>query len=968
MLWGEQADADAATNLRQALANLRRLLEPYLVITRQTVAFNHDNPAWIDVTQFERDLATPEGDRRRQAALELYRGDFLDGFNVRDAPAFEEWALAERERLRELALSGLHMLATEHTARGEYAAGIAAATRLLALDPWREEGHRQLMLLLARSGQRSAALAQYETCRRILAQELGVAPMPETSALCERIRLAQPAHSAAAQTPATSLIGRTDERAELARRLADPACRLLTIVGPGGIGKTRLAHQAVIDHRQGFLHSSYFVALAAATSVDALIAAIAGTLGFTFYGGADPRTQLFNYLGEKELLLVLDNFEQLIEGGADLLSELLQHTGDVKLLVTSRERLRLHGEWLLELHGLPVPPALPTDALESYSAVQLFLERAQRIDAHFELSSENNLALVQVCRLVEGMPLGIELAAAWVRTLSCAEIMHEIEAGLDVLATSLRDLPERQRSMRAVFDYSWCLLTEHERATLSQLSVFRGGFTRTAVAAVQNSKSNPAELLTLNSNLLTTLAALVDKSLLRRNGAGRYELHELVRQYAADQLQAGGEHAATCDRHCDYYLTLLHTQTQPLQGYQQQQAIAEIGAEIENVRAAWQWASATGKVDAIERALESLYRYYDIGSWFKEGVTAFGSAAEALASLNKLPSTQHEIVLGQLLLHQSWFCIRVGSYKQAEALLLHSLTLLRRAKRDARSDIARALIGQGYLVILSGEYLRGRALSQEALTLFQALGDQNGIADALNNLGIIADMLGEYREAKGYYQQNLAIHQALGDRKGIARATHNLADTCRLLGEFHEASTLEQASLTIARAIGDHMLEAYALACLGIVSFALGKHTDAQQSLEEGLALFKTIGYKVGVVFCDNHLGLLASAQGDYGAAGRCFQEALAIALDMQVLPEILEVLQGIAANLAKTGAPARAIELLAVIANHPASYQHSRESAEQLLAELQAQVVPAIGMDAYARGQAHELNALVAELVDGGR
>ncbi|MEP7188475.1 MAG: tetratricopeptide repeat protein, partial [Roseiflexaceae bacterium] len=810
---------------------------------------------------------------------------------------------------------------------------------------------------------------------RILADELGVAPLPETVALYERIRLAQPAHGAAALAAATSLIGRADERAELARRLADPACRLLTIVGPGGIGKTRLAHQAAIDHRQGFLQGSYFVPLAAAASVDALIAAIAGALGFAFYGGNDPRTQLFNYLGEKELLLVLDNFEQLIEGGADLLSELLQRTADIKLLVTSRERLRLHGEWLLELHGLHVPPALPTDAIESYSAVQLFLERARRIDAHFELSPANNAALVQVCRLIEGMPLGIELAAAWVRTLSCTEIMHELEAGLDVLATSLRDLPERQRSMRAVFDHSWRRLTKHERAILSKLSVFRGGLTRAAAAAVLSSEfkvmssKHPApELKTQNSELLTTLAALVDKSLLRRNRAGRYELHELVRQYAADQLQAGGEQPAACDRHCAYYLTLLHAQTEPLRGHQQQQAIAEIGAEIENVRAAWQWASAAGKVDAIERALGSLYRFYNIGSWFQEGATAFGSAAAAIAGIGERPGTQHEIVLGQLLLRQAWFCIRLGDHKQAEALLLHSLAIFRRAECPPHREIALALTAQGYLAMVLGEYLRGRALSHEALTLFQALGDQPGVADALNNLGIAADMLGEYREAKGYYLENLAIYKALGDRKGIARSTHNLADTCRLLGEYREASELERECLEIARAIGDQMLEAYSLGGLGIVTFALEKHDIAKQWLEEALGVCKTIGYKAGIGLCSNHLGVLISAQGDYESAQRYFQEALTIALELQAIPELLEVLSGFAANLAKTGAAERAIELLAVVANHPASYQHSRESAERLLTELQAQIIPTDAAVAYARGQARELNTLVAELVDGGR
>ena len=379
LLWSDLPEVDAATNLRQVLVNLRHLLDPYLLVTRQTVAFNRDRAYWLDVEHFEAHLAAgfATGDLQRlRAAVTLYRGDFLQGFAVRDAPAFDEWALAEQQRLRERTLHALHVLAVQHTGRGEYAAGIDYTTRLLALDPWREEAHRQLMVLLARSGQRHAALAQYATCRRVLQEELGVEPAEETTALYKRIQAAGAASRHNLPPQPTPLVGRHEELPEIARRLADPACRLVTIVGPGGTGKTRLALQAAAEAVETFLDGIYFVPLAAVSSAESLVSTLAGVLKSPFASGVDPRLQLLNYLRERELLLVLDNFEHLIEAGAGLLIDILQQAPEVKLLVTSRERLTLQEEWLFELEGLTFRACAPDEEFERYSAVQLFVQRA----------------------------------------------------------------------------------------------------------------------------------------------------------------------------------------------------------------------------------------------------------------------------------------------------------------------------------------------------------------------------------------------------------------------------------------------------------------------------------------------------------------------------------------------------------------------------------------------------------------
>ena len=295
------------------------------------------------------------------------------------------------------------------------------------------------------------------------------------------------------------------------------------------MGKTRLAIQAAEQHLNEFAHGGAFVPLASVGSIDEVISAIANAIKFTFFGPSDPKEYLLSYLHEKQMLLVLDNLEQLLLENpleaniADLLIEILQQAPGIKLLVTSREALNLQEEWLFEVQGLAFPETAQMEGFEEFDAVTLFVQRARRAFPKFTLSEENRAEIAHICRLVEGMPLAIELAATWMRTLSPAEIAVEIESSLDFLSTTVRDLPERHRSMRVVFDRSWQMLSPQEQQVLRNLSVFRGGFQRQAAEQVAGAT-------------LSILSTLVNRTLLRRAAAGRYDLHELVRQYSAAQL------------------------------------------------------------------------------------------------------------------------------------------------------------------------------------------------------------------------------------------------------------------------------------------------------------------------------------------------------------------------------------------------------------------------------------------------
>ncbi|HSH79683.1 MAG TPA: BTAD domain-containing putative transcriptional regulator, partial [Herpetosiphonaceae bacterium] len=612
LLWGEFPESDAATNLRQALSHLRRALDPYLVVSRHTVRLNPDSPMWLESDVFERHLAAatrePEADHL-EAAISLYGGDFLQGFTLRDAPAFDEWAVLRRERFHARALTALQTLADRVHARGDYAAAITYTARLLALDPWREEAHWQLMWLYVRTGQRSAALAQYQSCRRILEQELGVEPMVRTTDLYEQIKAAQAMAPPPIVLPATPFVGRTAERAELGRRVADPALRLLTIAGPGGIGKTRLALQVASEWAARFLHGARFVELASVTTADALDAALMSALDPGPRGSNDPRLQLRSFLAGKDLLLVLDNFEQLVDRGADVLVDILRHAPEVKLLVTSRERLQLRDEWLLELAGLDVPVRRAAE-IENYGAVELFVESARKLRPDFALSEADKPAVARICRLVEGTPLAIELAVAWTRVLSPEEIARELEQSLELLTTSLRDLPARHRSLRAVFDHSWRLLTPEEQCALRRLATFRGGFSRDA--ARQVGTASPA-----------LLAALLDKSLLYgRPGPApvpRYDMHEMVRHYARQKLDQAGELPEIQARHLQFFLELAENTRPRLIGSEQKLALDLLEREHDNFRAALEVALDRRLEEQGVRLAGALWRFWWTRGHLEEG-------------------------------------------------------------------------------------------------------------------------------------------------------------------------------------------------------------------------------------------------------------------------------------------------------------------------------------------------------------
>ena len=947
LLWPDQPEEAARRNLRQALFQLRSILPenpstgPLLLVEQTSVRFAVTAGAWVDAAVFTALVETCErhahDDRhacaaclaRLDEAATLYRGEFLRGLFVDDSPPLEEWILARREWFHTQALQILYTLAEGAKQRRDFSAAHTFALRQIELDPLREEAHRQAMLALALAGQRSAALAAYESCWRILQAELGAPPSPETEAIYEQIRsgavgpeaqampLAAPTH-AAQRAPAhhlppaaTSFVGREVELARLREWLLDPVRRLITLVGPGGVGKTRLALAAAEGVTLAFADGAWFVSLAGADDEFALITAMGQVLGLNFLPSAEPAQQLMDYLQVRKCLLILDNFEQLAEIAAPWLARLLECAPDIKILVTSRRRLNFSAEHALLIEGLAAPGVeanQPPGALLSFASVRLFVERARRRLAAFELDAENQAAVTAICRLLAGLPLGIELAASWVESYRCDEIAAAISHSLDFLAGDMPDAPPRQRSMRAVFDHSWQLLGQEERAVLAQLALFHGAFSREAAMAITGAA--PMQL-----------TSLVNQSLVRVTAPGRFDLHEVVRQFAASRLvererQGGaGQQTPARERHSRFYLGQLAQQTEALYGPEPHKALALIHADLDNIRAAWRHALEVGNWRALEDALDALARFYDMAGLFREARELFAhnvAVIEASANVSaahqarltsrlRIEQARAALALGHhgeahTLAMMAWAAARTRSddglvaaalhqiavahhrmdeVQAAEAHLRQALTLVTKTNLPRLEAEVRYTLG--YVLVLRSEESGPREM-EAALAGYQVLNDRWGEGVVLGGLAMAAQRASDWDTAERYSRQALAIHQTLGDRRGQGVALSALATVYAMQRNYAESDRALQAALQHHRAIGYRMGEVQAFSNLGVNAWQRGQRTAARDYYEEALRIARQANFVRGVGILLNNLGNLASDDEEYARAETLYREALEVA------------------------------------------------------------------------------------------
>lgn len=697
--------------------------------------------------------------------------------------------------------------------------------------------------------------------------------------------------------PLTGLVGRQDELRLLQDLLRHE--RLVTLVGPGGCGKTRLALQAAWQSLPFFTDGAWLVSLASVTAPELGYFAISEALQLPAYSGLDPQKQLVNYLRGKHLLLVLDNFEQLLPS-AGLVSALLQQAPQVTALITSREKLNLYGECLFDLHGLSLPAADTLAALTASGAGQLFLQNARRARRDFALTDENYAAAIRICRLVEGMPLALELAGAWARALSCEQIAAHIASDLDFLTADWQDHPQRRRSMRALLEHSWGMLAPPEQQTLRRLAVLAGAFDLPAAQAV----AQVAPPL---------LAALVDKSLLHWNPASeRYDSHPLLKRYAAARLaEDTAEQAEVNARHCRYFLEWVGRQQAALRGSQMSQALHAIGEALNDIRQAWDWAVHNAHWQWLDAGLDGLFRFYDTRSLYTEGADLFGGAAESLSQTAAPPP-----LLWRLRLHQAAFVARLRRLDEAHRLFEATLPPLRESGRPA--DLAFCLNRLGLLLALKGQHAEAALALAEALDIaraqgaplleadvltnqseneerqgnlaeagaaiaqageiYRAQGDLRGEAHACYLQGWVVVQQGHYLQAQACFRQSCAIGESLGDLFGQSSSLDALASALRRQGYYSDAAEHRRKALALIQQTGSRQSEAVALSNLGTDLMNLGDYVAAQTYYQRSLAIYRELGFRRNESIDLGNLANLALNAGDPAAAWDYLQPALEIA------------------------------------------------------------------------------------------
>lgn len=844
LLWADYPESEARRSLNQALFTLRQAIgdqkanPPWLLVNNETVQINPAADTTIDVAQFMTLLDACDKHRHREpadcaecaqrwaASATLYRGDLLQGFSLPDSEPFEEWSVLTREALHQRALAALTHLADHQERCGALEAARQFAQQQVQLEPWREEAHQQLMRVLVASGQRSAALAQYEICKRLLADELGVEPSAATQALRRQIeqgqltpspRILSPAALPIPEppvlnnlpTPLTSFVGRTEELAQVAAFLADPTSNLITLVGPGGMGKTRLALQAAAHASANFPDGVAFVPLAAVTNPAGLVAAVASAIQLALPSDREPQSHLLAWVRDKALLLVLDNFEQLVadDGAIALITELVVLAPRLKLLLTTREPLKLMAEQVLELGGLPL------DSTADEGAIDLFVQRAKRTTTTFVPTPVNLPAITRICRLVNGTPLALELAATWVRMLTCDEIADEITRNIDFLRTNARDIPARQRSMRAVFDQSWALLDEQPRAALVKLAIFPHSFARDAAQAVAHTN-------------LSMLSALVSASLVQRTPLGRYILHELTRQYSAEKLHATGQAAALQRQHLHFFLQLAETAATYIDG-QTGAAVKpwceRLEEEYENLRAALRYAIAQ-EVPAALRLCNALRSF-----WFRsrahEGLTFFQQALQAAGQSNT-PAAVRTVAL--------WSA-----------------------------------------ATLDPDRTRAEELSLASRALAYTIGDQHSLAMANEIIGYSVWHRGDVDQARQCFDEGLRLHRAGNNQIGEAKLllTYTFLET--YAAAYDKAFTLAATALTLARTTDHRDLISEVTAVLGALAIRRSDLAQAAALLTEAIALAEAEGNVGQAAFTRTRLGRLLAFQGHYAQSVAMLEQSI---------------------------------------------------------------------------------------------
>ncbi|MBV7334797.1 protein kinase [Chloroflexi bacterium TSY] len=765
----------------------------------------------------------------------------------------------------------------------------------------------------------------------------------------------------------TPFIGREQELVEIKQLLQGEAnCRLLTLVGPGGIGKTRLALAAAAQVSDAFPDGVYFIGLASVSDPEFIVSAIAEALDINFYDEAAPKTQLLDHLSQKRRCLIIDNVEHLLDG-VDLLADILRAAPQMKLLVTSRERLRLQEEWGYEVRGMAFPnpadwPSVEAADLETYNAIQLFLQSVRRIEASFLPSQDDIPHLLRICQLVDGMPLGLELAAAWIRTLSCQEIAQEIERNLDILDTRLRNVPERHRSLKVVFEQTWQRLTASEQKALQQLAVFRSPFTRAAAQQVTNTS-------------LRDLAALVDKSLCRQRmpaGQGRYEMHELLRQFAFEQMNEDEQHAVQA-RHSRYFGELLAGQEQHIRTAPNETMLETIAADLDNILAAWHYLWTRIQVDTeTETCVALLYGYTTILAGY------FGHCSlswDALSIFQKGLSVLHDFVTDQsvnraavadlyyqLQIECAANRTKLGDGQTSRNELLALLPHLRSGPNKRQLAFALTCLGRAHQSL--GEFKKAEQCLEAALRLYDQLGLQLESTLPMIDLGAIKLRRKYYEAARADHIKVMKIYESVGYEIGLAQCLNNLGFMSVDNDDVQQAKIYYERAYKIIRKTKHRLLTAVILSGLSMCAYTINDLQAAKEKNAESMAIFRELRRVYWITRSLVSSSFICLAQNDLETATDNLCEALRLVQQYQLVLVKGKVQAATAHLLERRHCYALAVVMATHALGTVQLLTREQRNCEALLDRMAKKIDEATYTDAQTRGRNTPFELLVNEVI----
>lgn len=801
-----QDGSNPMKSVSMALTRLRQGAEGSVQVNKDIVSTN----LTLDVQALQVAFNTAEFEK----VINQYSGAFLkDAYLDKSNLELEEWLYEKREYFAALVREANLRLAETKARTGDFMEAAKLAEQAYdteaAAEPELEDFKRIYALLRTADAIKARAIQKeaeiYGLALEFSIDEAKALYMPQQK---KGIPFSLP-------TRGTTFVGRTLELTELNKLLANNKHRLITLLGQGGAGKSRLAVQLAYEqlHLKQFHDGIYFVDLAPLLKANEIIPAIANVLDYKLGEETEAFKQLATFLISKKILLILDNFEHLPEGMV-LVNDFLQTCTNLKIIATSRERLNLEEEWVLKLEGLSFPKAkAKPEKNKSFDAVTLFVDRAKRAEADFTLNEGNQTAVLKIIRLLEGIPLGIELAAAWVKHMPCQEIYDEIKTNLDFLTTRTRNITERHRSLRAAFEYSWALLSQSEKEALAKLSVFQGGFVRKAAEKVAGAN-------------LFVLAKLVDKSLISASTSGRYKRHALLLQFMEEKLAEDDNlKTRTRNNHAKYYAEVLKEHALNQKKLSQQDRYQYIENELANLKAAWRWLANTQQFELLHAFSLPFCHYYDFRGNIAEGQKLF---EEAIDSLKK---DTPEIIAGRLYNSSARLLARVGRLTQAKKTVNKALSIL----TSESFEKAQALNTLGIVYGQRGESSLALEAHLASYKEYKNLGKKAGLSVSLNNIAEASRSLGDYEKAKDYYRQAKKINQEHNNNAGVALNLSNLGNLLITTGELDKAKSVLEESYKLAKQINYVRVIPAIQERFGRIAMNEGNLSDAKKWFEEAM-------------------------------------------------------------------------------------------------------------------------------------